>query len=67
MKTQNNEATDYYTRPSGVKAAFAILALSHLIPFFVDIPVFPQLLISSSACVYIGCQFASKIRKSGSG
>lgn len=64
-KTTQN--IDSFTRPKGVKMAFAIMGLSHLAPFFVDLPVFPQLLISSSACVYIGCQFASKVRRSDTG
>lgn len=65
--TTAKQSTDYYTRPNGVKLAFALLGLSHIIPSVTNIPVFPQLLVSSCACVYIGCQFASKVRKSETG
>jgi hypothetical protein len=65
--TTISTAPEFYSRPKGVKIAFALLGLSHLIPEFINVPVFPQLLISSSACVYIGCQFASKVKKSSSG
>lgn len=65
--TKTKDVTEQYTRPKGVAISFALLGLSHLIPEIVNVPVFPQLLISSSACVYIGCQFASKIRRTSDG
>jgi minor histocompatibility antigen H13 len=54
-------------RSRGVSACFGLLGLMNLLPLAVPIPVFVQLLVSSSCCVYIGCGFASKVAEHPSG
>jgi hypothetical protein len=39
----------------------------NLLPLIVNLPVFIQLLVSSSACVYIGTSVASRVVKLASG
>ena len=44
---------------------FVLIILSNLLGYLHLLPVFPQLLINSSACVYIGVILSSKLRRNG--
>jgi hypothetical protein len=54
-------------RTVNVSVAFMLLAIMNVLPLVIGIPVFIQLLVSSSCCVYIGCSFASKVAEHPSG
>jgi hypothetical protein len=54
-------------RTGNVIVAFLLLIIMNVLPLMVSIPVFIQLLVSSSCCVYIGCSFASKVAEHPSG
>jgi hypothetical protein len=46
---------------------FGIIAATNLVSFFHVLPVFVQLLLNSTCCVFIGCVLGSKLAKKDSG
>lgn len=65
-KVIEKEKTQQYLTKN-VTIPFGIIAFTNLLSFLHIVPVFPQLLLNSSCCVFIGCVLGSKLAKKPSG
>lgn len=62
---QQSKAEVYLTK--SITIPFGIIAFTNLLSFLHIVPVFLQLLLNSSCCVYVGCVLGSKLAKKASG